>query len=147
MNLHEKYAADIERCGFTAIGVPSPQGTFYYSIGLTDLGHPEILISGLAPTNCHGLLWEVVRKIKAGGKFAAGQVDETIGNFPVAFRYLPESAAQEFCCQALFYYEDQGKTPTFLQMVIADQHGVLPWQDGYDAEYMKYQRHLWVDLN
>lgn len=147
MNLHEKYAADIERCGFTAIGVGDPKGTFYYSIGLTELGHPEVFISGLHPTNCHGLLWDIYSKVKAGGRFVAGQVDESIANFPVAFRYLPESVAQEFCCQTVFYYEEQGKTPTFLQVVIADQHGKLPWENGYDGEYMKCQRHLWVDLN
>lgn len=147
MNLHEKYADDIERHGFTAIGVGDPEGTFYYTIGLTDLGHPEILISGLSPANCHGLLWDMTTKIKAGQKFAAGDIDDTIGNFPVAFRYLPEEKAKDFCCQALFYYEDKGITPTFLQMVIPDKVGRLPWQDGYDRVYMRFQRHLWVDLN
>lgn len=147
MNMTQKFADEIKKFGFSGVGVGDPEGTFYYSIGLTELGHPEILISGLHPGNCHGLLWDVYRKIKAGQKFAAGDIDDTIGNFPVAFRYLPEENAKDFCCQALFYYEDKGLTPTFLQMVIPDQHGVLPWDTGYDAEYMKCQRHLWVDLN
>lgn len=147
MNLHAKYEADIERLGFTAIGVGDPEGTFYYSIGLTELGHPEVLISGLSPKNCHGLLWEIFNQIKGGKKFAAGEVSDTIGNFPTAFRYLPDDKAKDFCCQALFYYEEKGLTPTFLQLVIPDQKGILPWDAGYDAEYMKFQRHLWVDLN
>lgn len=147
MNLHKRYAADIERCGFTGIGVAMPGGTIFYSIGLTELDHPEIIICGLAPDNCHSLMWDVYRKIKAGVKFAAGEVDDTVGNLPVAFRYVPEEKAKDFCCQALFYYEDQGITPTFLQLVIPDRRGILPWEDGYDAEYMSCQRHLWVDLN
>jgi hypothetical protein len=147
MNMREKITGDIARVGFSTIAVGDPKGVFAYSVGFTELGHPEIFVSGLRLENCHGILWAIFHKIKAGETFVAGQTDTSIGNFPVGFRYLPDVAANDFCCQALFYYEDSGKTPAFLQMVIPDNNGLLPWDKGYDHEFMRAQRHLWVDLN
>jgi hypothetical protein len=147
MNMREKITGDIARVGFSTIGVGDPNGNFAYTVGFTELGHPEILVCGLRLDNCHGLMWEIFHKVKAGEKFVAGQVATDIGNLPVAFRYLPDIAANDFCCQALFHYEGSAKTPTFLQMVIPDNNGLLPWQEGYDHEFMRAQRHLWVDLN
>jgi hypothetical protein len=147
MNMRERITGDIARVGFTTIAVPSPEGVFAYTVGFTELGHPEIFISGLRLENCHGLLWAIFLRVKAGETFVAGQTDTSIGNFPVGFRYIPESAAKDFCCQALFHYEDSDKTPTFLQMVIPDNHGLLPWDEGYGYAFMRAQRHLWVDLN
>jgi len=147
MNMRERITGDIARVGFTTIAVPDPKGVFAYTVGFTELDHPEILICGLRLENCHGILWAIFQKIQAGETFVAGQTDSSIGNFPVGFRYLPDSAANDFCCQALFHYERSKKTPTFLQMVIPDNNGRLPWDKGYDHKFMAAQRHLWVDLN
>lgn len=146
-NVYELIAGDIKLAGFSTLCVPTPEGVFAYTIGLTELGHPEIFISGLRGETCHILFLELAARIKAGQQFVAGEVEDTICNLPFAFRTMTDAGAEEYCCQALFFYERKMLKPTFLQLVITDQHGIFPWQDGYDAEHMKAQRRLWVGLN
>jgi len=147
MSVHDLIAGDIERVGFSTICVPSFEGTFAYTIGLTELGHPELFISGLGGESSHCLFLDIVSLIKNGERFVAGQIDETLCNLPLAFRAMTDTGAEDYCCQAIFYYQNTIQTPTFLQLVITDQHGLFPWQDGYETENMVAQRHLWVGLN
>ena len=133
--------------GFATIAVGDPQGTWAYSVGFTDLGHPEVLISGLHQKHCHEFLWSIFRAIQGGKVYKHGEVDNDLGNLPCAFRLMQPEAAAEFGCQAFFWYEDQGKTPTFLQLVLPDSDGRLPWEAGYNAHQMRCQRHLWLDLH
>lgn len=147
MNLHQHLAKDIAKSGFSSMIVPHPEGTFAYTVGLTELGHPEIFVNGLSGPVCHTLFWDIFREIKKGKRYEAGMIDTDLANLPTAFRTLRPEAAVEFCCQALYFYEDTGKHPTFLQLVMPDADGRLPWQDGYDAELMRRQRQLWVELH
>lgn len=138
---------DIDTLGFTTVAVADPKGSFAYTVGFTELGHPEIFLSGLTGETCHGLFWEIYVRIKAGECFTSGFVDSELANLPCTFRAMRQDGIEEFCCQALYYYEDSGKTPTFLQLVIPDRKGVMPWEDGYDAKGMKVQRRLWRELH
>jgi hypothetical protein len=147
MSIHDHITADIARAGFSNITVADPKGTFAYTVGFTELGHPEILISGMRGPVCHRFFWDLYDAIKAGKRYKSGEVDTDLANLPTAFKTLNPSAAEEFCCQALFWYEDKGKTPTFLQMVLPDKAGRFPWDAGFDAHLMRGQRHLWVDLH
>jgi hypothetical protein len=146
--LREHIERDITKLGFTTIAVgDDPAGWFAYTVGLTELGHPEILISGLRGDYCHGVFWNAYNAIKKGHSFKAGQEDDTLGHLTCAFKTLSPEAAEKFCRQALYFYEDKPKTPTFVQLVMPDKAGRLPWQPGYDAQLMKVQRHLWVQLH
>jgi hypothetical protein len=146
MSIHESIASDIAKCGFSTVMVPSLEGAFAYTIGFTELGHPEIFVSGLGPM-AHQLFWDMYRAVKEGTRYEAGEINTTLATLPTAFRTLRPEAADEFCCQALYFYEDTGKTPAFLQLILPDKKGLLPWQAGYDSELMRYQRQLWVDLH
>lgn len=146
MSFHQRIAEDIARAGFSTIMVPHPEGAFAYTVGFTELGHPEIFVSGLGPV-AHQLFWDMYHQIKQGKRYEAGSVDLDLATLPTAFRTLRDEAAVEFCCQALFFYEDTGKHPAFLQLVMPDKEGLLPWQEGYDAKLMHVQRQLWVDLH
>lgn len=144
--------AYIARCiakqGFATIAVGGdPEGAFAYTVGLTEFGHPEIFISGLRGDYCHMVFCNAYKAIQKGHRYKAEQEDNTLGAMTCAFKTLSQAAAEEFCCQALFYYEDKPLTPTFLQLVMPDKEGHLPWQPGYNAELMKVQRHLWVELH
>lgn len=145
--LKTKITGDIARSGYATFGAPSPQGWVACTVGLTELGHPEILISGLHGQWCHKVFWNAYHAIKAGRCFKAGQVDDTLGKMTCAFKTLSPDAVEEFGWQALEFYQGTPKTPTFLQLVMPDKAGRLPWQPGYDAELMKVQRHLWVQLH
>lgn len=141
-------ASCIAKRKFATIAVgEDPEGVVAYTVGLTEFGHPEIFISGLRGEYCHMVFCNAYQAIMEGRSFKAGQIDDTVGTLPCVFKTLSQAAVEEFCCQALFYYEDKPLTPTFLQLVMPDKEGHLPWQPGYNAELMKYQRHLWVDLH
>ena len=147
MNTSERIAHDIATLGFSTIAVGDPSGTFAYTVGFTELGHPEILISGLRGEICHQLFWEMFKLIKGGKRYVAGETVTELANLPTAFRPLRQSAAREFACQALFRYEGTDKVPTFLQMVMPDKAGLMPWEAGFDKYAMRGQRHLWVQLH
>lgn len=146
MNVHEQIAGDIAKSGFSTVMVPHPEGSFAYTVGFTELGHPEIFVSGLGPV-AHQLFWDMFRAVKEGKRYDAGEINTDLASLPTAFRTLRPEAAVEFCCQALYFYEDSGKHPTFLQLVMPDKEGLLPWQAGYDSELMRCQRQLWVNLH
>jgi hypothetical protein len=140
-------ATSIGRSGFATLAVFDPEGDFAYTVGFTDCGHPEILISGLKGDICHRLFWDMYREIKAGKRYDTGAVDTDLASLPTVFRPLRDDAAKEFCCQALFWYEDKPVQPTFLQLVMPDPAGLFPWQAGYDRHAMRAQRHLWGELH
>lgn len=133
--------------GFAVMAVGDSGGCWAYTIGFTELGHPEILICGLRPEICHRLFWDMYRAIKDGRVYQAGEVDHDLANLPAAFRWATPTAASDYCCQAVYWYEEQGKVPQFLQLVLPDPAGLLPWQVGYDAAKMRSQRHLWMELH
>jgi len=138
---------DIARSGFTTLASNDPAGWIAHTVGLTDRGHPEILISGLRGDYCHRVFWTAYEAIMEGRHFKAGQLDDTLGNLTCAFKTLSPAAAKKFCGQAQAFYAGTSKTPTFVQLVMPDKEGHLPWQPGYNAELMKVQRHLWVQLH
>jgi hypothetical protein len=140
-------AEGIARLGFLTFAAPDPAGWIAHTVGLTELGHPEILISGLRGENCHGVFWNAYEAIKGGHSFKAGQEDYTLGRMICFFKPLSPAAAEEFCWRTLQFYEGTPKTPSFLQLVMPDRAGRLPWQLDYDTELMKMQRHLWVQLH
>lgn len=145
MNFHDKITQDIAERGFTTFCSATPEGIFAYTVGLTELGHPEIFISGMLGENCHLAFTDIYKAIKAGHQFKAGEVNTTLAHLPVAFRTLIPEIAVELCEQVMTYYPS--RQPTFLQLVLPDREGHLPWQEGYDVEYMRQQRHLWVNLH
>jgi hypothetical protein len=146
--MNEYIRTSLAKSGFATIAVgDDPAGDFAYTVGFTELGHPEILISGLPPRICHQFFWDLYKAIKAGKVYKSGEVDTDFANLPMAFKTLSPGAAEKFCCQAVYWYEDKGQTPTFLQLVAPDAAGRFPWQDGYDTQLMRWQRHLWVNLH
>jgi hypothetical protein len=145
--LKKHIAGDIARLGFTTLAADDAAGWVAHTVGLTELGHPEILISGLHGEYCHKVFWNAYEAVKAGHHFKAGQADDTLGALTCVFKTLSPAAIEEFCWQAQEFYAGTPKTPTFLQLVMPDKQGHLPWQPGYDASLMKYQRHLWVQLH
>lgn len=147
MNMHEHITRSLADCGFATIEVGDPAGHFAYTIGFTELGHPEILMCGARGKVAHQLFWDLYRSIKAGKRYNSGDIDTELGNLPTAFRTVNPDVTEDFCFQAVHWYKGTGKTPTFLQLVMPDPAGLLPWQEGYDSKLMRPQRQLWVNLH
>lgn len=137
MEHREKLAWMIETHGYGVEPVPpveepEPRAGYSYTFGLeAHLGHPEIVIFGLAPIAARGLIDMVVGFLRQGGELPVGQqftglldndlrsavldVDRDVhgGRFPA----LP------------IVYGDQPWR--MRQLVWPDRNGALPWEDGW----------------
>ncbi len=134
-----KMLADIERVGWTAIGVFDPEGDeppFTYTIGLgVSYNHPELITFGLPPEVAHGVIATAIEQIKAGVDFTT-QLDTDVSNiisddFTCRFLSMSESQAQEFMLQAINFYQMIEASDRFasLQLVWPDENNQYPWQD------------------
>jgi hypothetical protein len=102
-------------------GVP-----FAYTVGLTAMGHPEIVEQGLPSETVHQFLNLVGKEVKAGRRFDAPSIvrDLTEGNHPVAFIRVEDTSA-------LTAVEQVYGTVEALQLVWSDSSGRLPWEQGF----------------
>ncbi|MEV6601518.1 DUF4262 domain-containing protein [Actinoplanes sp. NPDC051346] len=122
----------IERLGvyLEFVPQPTPLETCWYTIGLTDHGHPELILFGLPPDISRPVLHEIAADIIAGRRtYAAGQhADDVLEGHRVQFvavsepdRHLP-AAAQ--------FYAASGSAVRALQIVWPDRYHRWPWQPG-----------------
>ena len=118
--------------------------SFAYTIGLTSQGLPELIVFGLPQQYAAYFLNEVATTMKEKGAPVDGAVNGELGNLPMAFKIAQPGRAEEFAFQAVYYYDEKPVKPHFMQMVISDKTGKLPWEPDYDLDYMaKPQPHLW----
>jgi hypothetical protein len=99
---------------------------FAYTIGLTGLGHPEVVIYGLPVDTAHALLNDIGSRVRTGQRFGPGQV--VIGlvenDVPIAFLVVQDTAD-------LTAVEQIYGAVHALQMVWPDRHSHFPWDDAY----------------
>lgn len=93
---------------------------YAYTVGLTALGHPELVVSNLSPDECLPLLGSLCSNICAGGRIAPGAAWAKVGVFFTAY---PESVAL-----AGQLYPDAPVRA--LQLVLHDSQNRFPWQAG-----------------
>ena len=100
-----------------------------YTVGLTGMDHPEVVVQGLPPDAANAFLNDVGQQVRDGVRFEAGQVttDLTDDERPMAF--LAVEDADELTVAGQMYGAVQA-----LQLVWTDSAGVFPWQLGYDLE-------------
>lgn len=114
--------------GWLGVGVmptEKDKGTFpfTYTVGFTELNHPEVIVLGLPPAQAHHILHNVYSRIMDGEKFADGdKADEIITNFSVSFKALPPDGAP--LNMARQYY-DMEELPA-LQLLWPDAEGYFP---------------------
>jgi hypothetical protein len=136
----EKIAADVEKVGWSAIGVfPTGEGgaPFTYTIGLVKtLEHPELIVYGLEHKQAHSILWSAIELIKTeevklepGKRYA-----RVIQDLDVEMRAghpsgRPANAARRF-------YEGD---VALVQLVLPDSEGRFPGEDGCDPMFELWQ--------
>ncbi|TWG24425.1 uncharacterized protein DUF4262 [Actinoplanes teichomyceticus] len=122
----------IARSGVHLEFVPQPTAleTCWYTIGLTDHDHPELILYGLPPDISRPTLRAVADDVIAGRRtYVAGQrADDVVEGHPVQLvavtepdRHLPVAAQ---------FYAATGATVAALQIVWPDRHHRWPWQPG-----------------
>jgi Domain of unknown function (DUF4262) len=122
----------VKRVGVYLAFVPQPAllETCWYTIGLTDHRHPELILFGLPPDIARPVLYAVAQEVIEGRRTcAAGQfADDVLEGHSVTFvavtepdRHLP-GAAQ--------FYAGTGTAVEALQIVWPDRYHRWPWQPG-----------------
>lgn len=97
-----------------------------YTVGLTKIGKPELVVTGMAVTRAATLLNEVAAHLSHADPPAVGEVVELTGG--PAIQLLGVDAPEVHLTVAVQIY---GSGVRGLQVVHADERGRWPWQAGY----------------
>ena len=125
----------IDRFGFTVVGVqggPSEDGRrweppFAYTVGLTPLGKPELLIHGQELGFSYDLLQQVAARVRDGRPLGAG--DEVEHGLPggLAIRAVDLTDPRDL----VYANELYGVIGPSLQLVWPDGRGRMFWEPSY----------------
>jgi len=125
-----------EEPGWAVIGVG---GKFAYTVGLTDMEHPELIIVGAFPPHMlQGVLNSAGNLIKAGTKLEhGGWYGDVIRSFRVpVLRMLDEHVTN---LAFAFRYYGRDRPITALQMFLPDPDGFYPDDAECHADYQMQQ--------
>ncbi len=97
-----------------------------YTVGLTAMGHPEVVVLGLPAAAAHDYLYLVVEGVRLGRRYTSGlRTEELTG--PGA----PAVFIQALDTSRLTAVEQIYGTVEALQLVWPDSSGHLPWEPGF----------------
>ncbi|HET6285565.1 MAG TPA: DUF4262 domain-containing protein [Amycolatopsis sp.] len=101
----------------------STQPGFAYTVGLTDAGLPELVVTGLRERRSGQLLNYFAQQVVRSGPPEAGEVLPAAVGWP-AFEVVPLSSPSAHLLTAVLLY---GEDIRALQLVYEDEHGKWPW--------------------
>ena len=106
---------------------PTPDDVaFSYTVGLTALGHPKVIVTGIPAPSAHVLLNLVGDEVRRGKRFEHGTVTgEFIADDTLVVFISAEDTGRPTAVEEIY-----GRVNT-VQMIWLDSAGRLPWQDGY----------------
>jgi len=107
--------------------------SFAYTIGMTEIGHPELVVLGVPAGTANGLLNEVASRVRAGESLGAGRVvrfDQW--SHRVTVEVVPNPAQILFAANSYYGRPDESSVEAF-QLTYDDTSGRFPWEDGYDV--------------
>lgn len=134
----------IRKHGWTGNYIPETdsEASFAYSIGLWEcLGAPELIVFGADHEASRGLIAEAHAQLKTGELKLTDKAPWMLdwkGGRRLAWRAVhPSQIRGEYFSVAIWYRQRQesGKEGfQAFQLVIADENGVMPWEDGFDTD-------------
>ncbi|MEU7908816.1 DUF4262 domain-containing protein [Actinoplanes sp. NPDC049118] len=129
----------IERSGvhLEFVPQPNPLETCWYTIGLTDHDHPELILFGLPPDISRPVLHAVAGDVVAGRRTCvAGQhADDILEGHQVLFVAVTEPE-RHLPVAAQFYAGTAAAAVAALQIVWPDRYQRWPWQPGTRVDDM-----------
>ena len=107
-------------------GTSEGEAAFSYTVGLTAMGHPEVVVTGLPFDVAQVFLNNIGRDVLEGEQFSAGLLTESLTSpgAPVVFIQAEDVSGLTAVEQVYGRVEA-------LQMVWPDSTGRLPWVEGY----------------
>lgn len=119
-------------CGDTDEGPP-----FAYTVGLFGLGHPELLILGVAAGTAAGVLNTLGERIRAGANLFPGELI-TFDEWPhrIVAEHVPNPGEIVFSANRHYQRPAEASVPV-LQLSYDDAKGRFPWEAGCAAPAMQ----------
>ena len=116
---------NIERFGLHVQYVFASEDTpsFIYTIGMTDIGAPELLMFSLPPEAVHGCINELYQEMRLGHRPKDASRITDLWSVPMILESVDSQDAAEYTVQAEAYYRAKGLKPVYKQMVWPDAHG------------------------
>jgi hypothetical protein len=107
-------------------GTETGQAAFSYTVGLTAMGHPEVIVTGLPFDHAQTFLNNIGSDVRDGKQFRPGFATEDLTGpgTPVVFIAVEDTSGLTAVDQVY------GSVPA-VQMVWPDSAGHLPWVPGY----------------
>jgi uncharacterized protein DUF4262 len=108
---------------------------FSYTIGLWSIGHPELVVFGLAPDRAQTLLNEVSERVRTGLTLVGRETVSAVSMHPSHYlRVFPLPDAESVLLRARDQFRgDHAEPVSALQLVWADENGAFPWEPSYDS--------------
>ncbi|MGV8847815.1 DUF4262 domain-containing protein [Tessaracoccus sp.] len=109
---------------------PGDGAGFAYTVGLSGLPAPELIIVGLPPEVAQGILNDIAATVRDGKRWRAGDrsKDFVVGGLELAFIDVDDTS--EHLGVANRTYPQAAPVPA-LQVVWPDTHGRFPWEPSW----------------
>lgn len=126
----------IKEYGYTVIFVfagesDEDSAPFAYTVGLTEKGHPEMIVFGMPHTTAHRLISLAVEQLLED-KLVIGEPVSEIATCDMIFQHVEPSRAADYIYQA----NDRAKRDLpAIQMVWPDRNGKFPWDADFEKEF------------
>lgn len=141
----QKVADDIKEYGLSVLGIfptgeeDEPTSAFNYTVGMTDLGQPEVIVVGADLRTGQYICNEIHRRVKDEGlELAPGVVLDRIVGGGYQLVVCAVNDEHEANMARSFFVD-----PQFVQVVFPDQQGNLPWDAGYTLD-PRVQKTWWI---
>lgn len=117
--------------------------TLVYSIGLSDIGLPEIVTFGLPAAVATHIINDAAKLLREG-KLALDTPIDNISTLPLVFKAVTPENAAEYIIQANHRLNRQ--LPA-IQMIWPDKESRFPWEKEFDKNFQGIQPHIYQNLN
>lgn len=107
-------------------GTAKGEAAFTYTVGLTAMQHPEVVVTGLPSDVAKAFLNQIGQDVRGGKQFSAGQITDSLTTPAAPVVFIPADDVRGLTAVAQVY----GRVEA-LQMVWPDSKGRLPWVEGY----------------
>jgi len=129
---NERTLENIDRSGWAVTMVaPRPSETFppfAYTIGLSQLGSPELVLVDIAPNTAAAILNDIGERVRNGGSIEAGALRDVLkGDHVLDLRPVEPIHYETYLGRLLWFHKEFGAEPLrVLQVVWPDKAGRYP---------------------
>jgi hypothetical protein len=142
--IQEKINENVEQHGFHLQYVFADENTpsFIYTIGMTNIGAPELIIFGLPPEAVGGPLNQLFNEIRMHNRPTDEKKLADLWSVTMLLEAVDKDVAGEYTVQFDEYYLDKNTKPVYKQILWPDTNGKYPHQHGFDEKYRASQPYI-----